>query len=54
MWNPLEFEVMEKEMRNNFNRIRTKCEMLLAKQVADLEGEVEGMFQIKQPIGCNG
>ncbi|KAK7751708.1 hypothetical protein SLS62_006369 [Diatrype stigma] len=41
MWKPLEFEGMEKQMRNNFSRIRTKREMLLAKKVDHLEGKLE-------------
>ena len=44
MFNPLEFEVMEQNMRGNFNRIRTKCELLLAKRVDDLVGSLEGIL----------
>lgn len=47
MFNPLEFEVMEQKMRGNFNRIRTKCELLLAKRVDDLVGSLEGILQTR-------
>ncbi|KAH7398261.1 hypothetical protein BKA66DRAFT_605371 [Pyrenochaeta sp. MPI-SDFR-AT-0127] len=40
---PLQFESMEQSMRNNFNRIRLRCEVLLAQQVDHLVGELEEM-----------
>lgn len=43
MGKPLEFELMEQNMRNNFSRIRLKCETLLAQRVDSLAEELEGM-----------
>jgi hypothetical protein len=45
MGKPLQFEVMEQSMRNNFSRIRLKCEMLLAQRIDGLAREVEGDVQ---------
>ncbi|KAF2198747.1 hypothetical protein GQ43DRAFT_421781 [Delitschia confertaspora ATCC 74209] len=38
---PAKFERMELTMRDNFNRIRLKCEALLAKRVSELQGDVK-------------
>jgi hypothetical protein len=38
---PLSFEVREASMRDNFSRIRHKCEMLLAKRVGNLSNDVD-------------
>ncbi|KAF1956038.1 hypothetical protein CC80DRAFT_594180 [Byssothecium circinans] len=43
MGKPLQFEVMEQNMRENFNRIRLKCESLLAQRVDTLVEELEEM-----------
>ncbi|KAF2688251.1 hypothetical protein K458DRAFT_401613 [Lentithecium fluviatile CBS 122367] len=40
---PLEFESMEEGMRDNFSRIRLKCETLLAQRVDMLVAELEEM-----------
>jgi hypothetical protein len=34
---------MEKNMRTNFNRVRLKCEALLAQNVDELKKEVKGL-----------
>jgi len=39
---PARFETMEQAMRANFNRLRVKCDMLLAQRVEGLEKEMEG------------
>jgi len=38
-----QFQLMEEEMRNNFSRIRLKCETLLAQRVDELVAEIEDM-----------
>jgi hypothetical protein len=40
---PLAFETMEEGMRTKFNRVRLKCEALLAQNVDDLKQEVKGL-----------
>jgi uncharacterized protein YydD (DUF2326 family) len=40
---PLAFETMEENMRTNFNRVRLKCEALLAQKVDELKQEVKGL-----------
>ena len=42
MGNPLQFQVMEEHMRENFNRIRLKCETLLAGRVDELVNSIKG------------
>ena len=37
------FEVMNQRMRENFNRVRLKCETLLARRVDELKIEVDEM-----------
>ena len=44
MGRPVEFEIMEQNMRENINRIRLKCESLLAQQVDDLKQQLESKF----------
>lgn len=39
---PLEFQLMEEAMRNDFSRIRSKCETLLAQRVDELVKEIGG------------
>ena len=39
---PAGFEVMEQGMRENFNRVKLKCEALLAQRVDELRQAVEG------------
>jgi hypothetical protein len=40
--NPLGFEIMEQNMRDNFRRIRIKCDVLLAQRVDQLANELRG------------
>jgi hypothetical protein len=42
MGKPLQFQLMEQKMRNNFSRIRVKCETLLAERVDELVKQNEG------------
>jgi hypothetical protein len=41
MGKPAEFEMMEQNMRENFGRVRLKCEALLAQRVDELREELE-------------
>ncbi|KAE9374032.1 hypothetical protein N431DRAFT_464323 [Stipitochalara longipes BDJ] len=43
MGKPLQFQLMEEEMRKNFSRIRLKCETLLAQRVDELVAKIEDM-----------
>lgn len=44
--NPLGFEVLEQNMRDNFRRIRIRCDVLLAQRVDELANELKGTYEI--------
>ncbi|KAH6881928.1 hypothetical protein BKA58DRAFT_433709 [Alternaria rosae] len=43
--NPLSFEVLEQNMRENFRRIRIRCDVLLAQRVDQLANELKDSYE---------
>ncbi|KAI4938729.1 uncharacterized protein J4E92_000010 [Alternaria infectoria] len=43
--NPLGFEVLEQNMRDNFRRIRIRCDVLLAQRVDELANELKDSYE---------
>ena len=42
---PLRFQAMEQEMTENFNRIRLKCEALLAQRIDGLVKQIDELVE---------
>lgn len=50
--NPLGFEVLEQNMRENFRRIRIRCDVLLAQRVDQLANELKGTHIMDNACQC--
>ena len=50
--NPLGFEVLEQNMRENFRRIRVQCDVLLAKRVDELAKDLKGTHVMNDACRC--
>jgi len=50
--NPLGFEILEQNMRDNFRRIRIRCDVLLAQRVDQLANELKGTHIMDHACRC--
>jgi hypothetical protein len=53
MGKPAEFELMEQSMREDFRRVRLKCETLLAQRVDELGEELKSKYNGHTLLICH-